>query len=351
MVTRLGGATLVDRSEVSAREPADYFWSTELRTQLNMSLETPVAFLIFNRPDLTQRVFKVIAEAKPSKLLVIADGPAKPEQVALCEKARAAVQVDWDCEVLTNFSDSNLGCRQRVSSGISWVFSQVEQAIILEDDCLPAPSFFSFCEALLDRYRDDERVMHIGGTNVQQGQSRTPSSYYFSRYTHIWGWATWRRAWRHYNVEMPNWPQDRELIQKSFRDPIEAEFWLNKFDKVHAGAIDTWDFQWVYGCWSQSGLAVIPSVNLVSNIGFGPGATHTHEVTADSCLPVGDIWEINHPHSIIRHQEADAYTFDHSFDGIYLKQAARDAARGPWKIQMDRAKGLAYRTLRKTGLR
>ena len=316
-----------------------------------MSLKTPVAFLIFNRPELTERVFSAIREAKPSKLLVVADGPGKPEHVALCEKARDVIKVDWDCELLTNFSDVNLGCRRRVSTGISWVFSQAEEAIILEDDCLPSPSFFGFCEALLDQYRNDQRVMHIGGSNVQHGQSRTPFSYYFSRYTHIWGWASWRRAWRHYDVEMRSWLQDRELIKNSFPDPIEADFWLNKFDKVHAGEIDTWDFQWVYACWSQSGLAVIPNVNLVSNIGFGLGATHTHEMTSDSCLPVEDVWEVNHPTSVIRHQAADAYTFDHSFGGIYLKQAAREAARGPWEIRLARAKGLAYGALRKTGLR
>ncbi|MEN2383889.1 MAG: hypothetical protein KA716_33360 [Gloeotrichia echinulata DEX184] len=155
-----------------------------------MPLSTPIGFFIFNRPDLTAQVFEAIRQTKPHKLLVVADGPRFPEEEEKCLKTREVIKsVDWDCEVLTNFSEINLGCKYRVYSGLDWVFSQVEEAIILEDDCLPTPSFFYFCQTLLQRYRDDERVMHISGNNFQFGQSRTPYSYYFSKYNHIWGWG------------------------------------------------------------------------------------------------------------------------------------------------------------------
>src|SRR5512139_3287315 len=171
-------------------------------------LKTPVAFIIFNRPDTAERVFAEIAKARPPKLLVVADGPRanRSGEAEKCAATRAIIdRVDWDCEVLTNFSDTNLGCKNRVSSGIDWVFEQVPEAIILEDDCLPHPTFFRFCEELLERYRDDERIGMISGDNFQLGQKRTDASYYFSRYNHIWGWASWRRAWRHYDREASAW--------------------------------------------------------------------------------------------------------------------------------------------------
>lgn len=298
----------------------------------SMPLTTPVAFLIFNRPELTATVFAAIARARPRRLLVVADGPRNDEEAEACERTRAVVRsVDWDCEVLTNFAERNLGCKRRVSSGLDWVFERVEEAIILEDDCLPAPSFFPFCAELLERYREDERVMHVGGDNFQRGASRTEAGYYFSRYSHIWGWASWRRAWRHYDVEMRTWPESRPLIRGLFADTAEADFWADIFDRVHAGEIDTWDYQWLYACWSQSGLAVVPRVNLVSNLGFGPGATHTREEGELSRLPVADIEEVKHPRLVVRHREADDFTFEHIFGGLRLKEAARPATqRGPF---------------------
>lgn len=311
-----------------------------------MPLTTPVALLIFNRPELTESVFGAIARARPRRLLVVADGPRTDEEAEACERTRAVVvgRVDWDCEVSTNFAERNLGCRRRVSSGLDWVFTEVEEAIILEDDCLPAPSFFRYCAELLERYRDDERVMHVGGNNFQRGRSRTGDSYYFSRYSHIWGWASWRRAWRHYDVGMRSWPEGRGLVRGSFSDGAEADFWAGIFDRVHAGEIDTWDYQWLYACWSQSGLAAVPEVNLVSNLGFGPGATHTREEGELSRLPVSDIEEVKHPRLVVRHREADDFTFDHVFGGLGLKEAASPAPRrGPFAP----ARAAAGRVLRR----
>src|SRR3989344_7840291 len=172
----------------------------------DFKLTTPVAFLLFNRPETTARVFAASARAKPPNLLVVADGPRanRPGEAELCAAARAVIEkVDWDCEVVTHFSEVNLGCKCRMSSGVDWVFQTVPEAILLEDDCLPHPSFFRFCEEMLEGYRNDERISMIGGTNFQKGRERSPDSYYFSRYTHIWGWASWRRAWQKiYDVEM-----------------------------------------------------------------------------------------------------------------------------------------------------
>jgi hypothetical protein len=177
------------------------------------SIKTPVAFIIFNRPQTTEAVFAEIARARPRQLLVIADGARTdhPDDSEKCSAARAVInRVNWDCDVSTNYAETNLGCKQRVSSGLDWVFGLVEKAIILEDDCLPEPTFFHFCQELLERYCDDWRVMHISGDNFQLGHRRSSDSYYFSRYSHVWGWATWQRAWKFYDVEMKLWPDFRD---------------------------------------------------------------------------------------------------------------------------------------------
>lgn len=290
-----------------------------------MSLSTPVGFLIFNRPDLTEIVFEAIAKAQPKKLFVIADGPRSPEEAEKCEKARLVIErVDWDCEVLTNFSEKNLGCGRREASGFDWVFSQVEEAIFLEDDTLPAPSFFNFCQTLLERYRHDERIMHINGDN-SLSQKRNEHSYYFSKYMHGWGWASWRRAWQHYDYNMKTWPEFKRagLLELVCDDPYEQRYWTNIFDQMYEDpqVIDTWDYQWIYACWSQNGLAIAPNGNLISNLGFNRAdAAHTLGDDPRSGLATTDIWEISHPPFVVRHREADNYTFDYIFKGKEMKQ-------------------------------
>jgi hypothetical protein len=280
-------------------------------------LRTPVAFLIFNRPDETARVFREIARARPPRLLVVADGPrpGRPGEAEACRAARSVVsRVDWPCEVLTDFSEANLGCRARVSSGITWVFEQVEEAILLEDDCLPDPSFFPFCEELLARYRGDERVMSVSGDNFQFGRRRTPASYYFSRHPHIWGWASWRRAWRHYDAEMKAWPALRETpwLSRLLGDEEAARYWRHVFDETHAGRVNTWDYQWVFAIWLREGLTAIPEVNLVTNIGWGGESTHTSAAASPLAnLPAGEMrFPLSHPAEVAPHREADRYTFE-----------------------------------------
>ncbi|HEY0003243.1 MAG TPA: hypothetical protein VGB17_00435 [Pyrinomonadaceae bacterium] len=280
-------------------------------------LQTPVAFLIFNRPERTRRVFQEIARARPRRLLIVADGPRFPEEEERCAAARSVLdQINWDCEVLTNLSDKNLGCRKRVSSGLDWVFEQCEEAIILEDDCLPHLSFFRYCAELLERYRDDERIMAISGDNFQFGQRRTPFSYYFSRFLHIWGWASWRRAWQHYDVEMRHWPALRETgwLADVLGDARAVEYFRAIFDKTHAGQIDTWDYQWSFACWSQSGMAALPEVNLISNIGWGDDATHTKAESLTANLPTEELqFPLRHPPCVIKNREADQFTFEKVF--------------------------------------
>jgi hypothetical protein len=287
---------------------------------MGTALNTPVAFIIFNRPQTTEKVFKEIARAKPRKLLVIADGPRsnRPGEADKCRAARAVIeQVDWDCEVLTNYSDVNLGLKQRISSGINWVFETVEEAIILEDDCLPHPSFFQFCEELLAKYRNDTRVMMISGNNFLPTQSQSPQSYFFSHYIHIWGWASWRRAWQHYDVNMKSWPalRDTSMIHDALGDSTAAAYWRYTLDNVAMGYINMWSYQWMVTCWAQNGLSVTPGVNLVSNIGYGADATNlTQSEELGDNRPVFEMnFPLQHPTSMVRNRKADDFITKHIF--------------------------------------
>ena len=275
-------------------------------------LTTPVAFIIFNRPDTTRRVFEAIRRAQPPVLFVISDGPRRhrPQEKRLCEQARSVIEgVDWPCTVMTNYSDVNLGCRDRVASGIDWVFSQVEEAIILEDDCLPDPSFFRFCSEMLARYRIDERIGTIAGTHFQVGKRHGEGSYFFSRYTRIWGWATWRRVWAHYDRSASQWPEVvRRGALRGFTLPAERIYWQRAFEGVYHRTIDTWDYQLTLSCWTQSRLTVVPNQNLISNIGFGPEATHTKEAGPMANLPTAPLaFPLTHPRLIAADPEADEF--------------------------------------------
>jgi len=275
-------------------------------------LKTTVALVLFNRPDMTEKVFQMVREVKPRKLLLIADGPRPnhPEDAEKCAAARAVVeQVDWDCEVLRNYSDVNLGMRRREKSGFDWVFSEVEEAIILEDDTLPDPTFFRFCEELLEKYRNDTRVWLISGTNFQFGRKRTKDTYYFGKFGFTWGWATWRRAWDFYDEEMKHWPKVRdEGWLKDILGDTKAERWWSKlFQETYEGSISTWDYQWLLSWWLQGGLSIVPSVNLVSNLGFYPDATNTKDASSPLAnIPVEPMaFPLRHPVFIVPDTAAD----------------------------------------------
>jgi hypothetical protein len=278
----------------------------------------PIVFLIFNRPEQTARTFAAIRAARPGGLLVVADGPrpGRAGEGERCAATRAIIDgIDWPCDVRRNFAETNMGCGRRVSSGLNWAFGQVEEAIILEDDCLPDPTFFPYCAELLERYRTDERIMMISGNNFQNGARRTPDSYYFSRFPHCWGWATWRRAWGLLDYKMPDWPQRRHTQWLSLIAGNRAleNFWAQCFDGVMSAKIDTWDYQWMYCVLTRNGLSIAPNVNLVTNIGFSSMATHTVTVDDRYLVPSCAMeFPLRHPAVINPCKKAD------EFEKVYL---------------------------------
>lgn len=204
-----------------------------------------------------------------------------------------------------------MGCKRRMASGITWVFEQVEEAIILEDDCVPDSTFFRFCDELLEKYRNDERVVHIAGCNVYFGTAQAPYSYFFSQQSNTWGWATWRRAWRHYDVQMGQWAALRNTwwLRQVLGDWDAVAYWREIFDRTARGDIDTWDYQWLFTGWLRGGLAIIPSVNLISNIGFGADATHTKSVDELRAIPAthGMEFPLRHPPEVAGQKDGDRH--------------------------------------------
>lgn len=292
-------------------------------------LRTPVAFLIFNRPETTRRVFEAIRYARPPRLLVVADGPRPnvPGDAERCSAARAVIDsVDWECQVVTNYAEANMGCKRRVSSGLTWVFDTVEEAIILEDDCLPHPTFFRFCEELLERYRSDERVMAISGDNFGV-RPRTDASYYFSLFNFIWGWASWRRAWQLYDLEMSLWPTVRDggWLLDVLQHSDAARYWAERFQLCHDGRLDTWDYPWTFACWINGGLTAVSTVNLVSNIGFGSDGTHTMSMDESLAnIPAeGLTFPLRHPQLILRDTRADAFVQETRYNPGWRRRVER----------------------------
>lgn len=281
--------------------------------------KTPILFLIFNRPAITQRVFEEIKKQKPKYLFVAADGPRNTveEDLEKCKITRDLVLtgIDWECEVKTLFRDENWGCGVAVSEAITWFFENVEQGIILEDDCLPHPSFFRYCETLLEKYKENENVYGISGDNFQNGIQRGDASYFFSNYFHIWGWASWKRAWKHYdfNLEQLDEFKKNKSINKIDKRDIFENYWISIFKKTANKEIDTWDYQLLFTVWNNEGLIVAPNINLISNIGFGNGATHTTAASPFANMKTQDIGTIIHPKSIKVEKKADRYASDKVF--------------------------------------
>jgi hypothetical protein len=246
---------------------------------MNKQFETPILFLIFNRPDTTQQVFNRIKEIKPKYLFVAADGPrhTRSGEDKKCLETRSIIQqVDWDCEVKTLYRESNLGCGIAVSSAITWFFDQVEQGIILEDDCLPDITFFYYCESLLEKYKHNNNILHINGTNYTGSHFVNPKSYYFTKLVFIWGWATWRRAWKFYDVEASDYPiyKNKLFDRKIFISKRATKHFKKAFDNMYVHRHKTWDTQWMYTVIKSHGLTITPQVNLVENIGLDNDSTH-----------------------------------------------------------------------------
>jgi hypothetical protein len=298
-------------------------------------MRTAVALILFRRPELTARVFERIREARPPALFLIADGPRAgnaADDERRCEQARATVErVDWPCEVTRDYADANMGLKRRIPSGLDRVFGEVEEAIVLEDDCLPHPFFFPFCEELLERYRDDERVVHITGTQLLP-QPPAEESYYFSRLAGIWGWATWRRAWRLYDVEMADWlaqsrAERRARLRRMFEEPAERRHWRFVWD--NSPEMDNWDAQWAYVALSRELLAINPSRNLISNIGFGEEATQASEdAFGMASRPLeGVSFPLVHPPEVRRSVAADRATSER-----FRRPARERLERGVYRV-------------------
>ncbi|CAN5363995.1 hemolytic protein HlpA [soil metagenome] len=296
----------------------------------NVPLHTPVLLVVFNRPDSTRKVLETIRIARPSRLYVAADGP-RPHisaDIENCKEVRKVIdEIDWPCEVKTRFLDENLNCGKGPSSAFTWFFEHEEAGIILEDDCIPAQSFFWFCQELLERYRDDYRIMHIGGNNFLNGwQKDNDYSYYFSNSGHIWGWATWRRAWQMYDfkIELYSKLKSKNYFDNFFLNSVEKFYRLRKFDRTVAneGHVDWWDYQWDFARYVQSGLAVVPKINLVKNIGFDGRATHTHNSTSKSAkMETTEMdFPLRHPPFVIRDIDSDRKYFKMFIEDILISK-------------------------------
>lgn len=242
---------------------------------------TPILLLAYRRPDTTRRVLDALRPHRPAVLFVACDGPVTGdgEQAAACAATRQLIEraVDWPCELNRRYRSHNAGCRHGVSEAISWFFAQVSEGVILEDDVLPDASFFPYCSELLERYREDGRVGMVSGSTPGNRPPRDGASYRFSRYAHVWGWASWRRAWRCYDAAMASWPALRDqgwLVDVGGRR--FARYWRHQLERVWQGECDTWDYIWQMSCWKEGLLSVSPARNLVDNLGFRDRrATHT----------------------------------------------------------------------------
>lgn len=297
----------------------------------NFQLNVPIIFIIFNRKDTTQKVFDVIKKVKPPILLVVADGARKEkdgEEQKVTETRKIIEQVDWDCKILTNYSDVNLGCKKRVSSGLDWAFSVVDKAIILEDDCLATLSFFKFTQEMLEKYNDDERIMMISGDNKTFCTKEIDESYYFSRQIQIWGWATWSRAWKKYDIEMKDWPKikKQKFINQFCQKKSHQYYWKQLFDLSKNDKIASWDGQWVYSVWKESGLCIVPKYNLVTNIGFGEDATHTSNTSIFANMKTKDLsFPLVHPKVVMANT---------NLDNLEMKMRFKEAKRLPYPFDM-----------------
>ncbi len=245
-------------------------------------MKSPVTLIFFNRPDTLQKVFEKVKEAKPTRLFLVQDGPreGKDDDVEKIQKCRKIVEnIDWECEVHTNYSETNLGCGARPQSGITWVLSQVESTIILEDDCVPDMSFFDYCDELLERYKNDERISYISGLNHFEEWDFGDSSYGFTRRGAISGWATWRRAWEKYDYSVSG--INNAYVEKHIKNILSGEnervaLWKKTNDLVEKNVkISYWDVQWGFVKYSENQLVIVPKYNLISHIGIGVDATHS----------------------------------------------------------------------------
>ena len=279
-------------------------------------MDVPILLLIWKRPSHTSRVINSIRQICPKKIYISSDGPIKNdrENKRLVELVREIVlkEINWDCEIFTNFSNINKGCKIAVTEGINWFFRNEQEGIIIEDDCLPSKDFFYYCQSLLEKYRYDERIWSICGNGYQNDLSKNKESYFFSKYADVWGWATWRRCWKFYDPDIKSWGGERKvpLLKDLFENVREFKYWKKIFDNLYyKKQPNTWDYQWQYLCFFNAGMSCMPHTNLVENFGFGEEATHTFQDPLrfnNKLKKVGRLnFPLNHPTEISISKECD----------------------------------------------
>lgn len=308
---------------------------------MSNSFNTPILFIVFNRPDTTRRVFDEIRKIKPKQLFIAADAPRfeKIGEKELSDEVKLIFSdIDWPCEVHKLYQEKNLGCKFGPITAINWFFENVERGVILEDDCLPDLTFFLFCEELLEYYNDNEKVMHISGNNFQNSHLRGDenASYYFSNYSHNWGWATWKNSWNKFNITVNNFNEFdlRNIIEEVFENKIVQKFWIDRIKSDFENS-NNWDGLWLFTVWMNNGVCILPQKNLISNIGFGGDSTHTNNVhSLLANLPTNPIEKIIHSEDLSIDKKADEYTNKFIFN-IYIHQFPILVSSARWLKKMN----------------
>ena len=282
------------------------------------SCTTPVVIIGYNRPDLMKRVLVELKRQSVEHLLVVLDGP-KPtvEDHIKCGEVKSLIEmIDWPKRKDVCISESNMGLRRRVVTGLNWAFTLVEEAIVLEDDCVPSMSFLKFCSHCLERYKEDTRVWTICGQNLQKGRSIGTASYYMSSYAHCWGWATWKDRWEQNTFTSGDWRR-RVRQTPSWKERFrwdERIFWQDIFYNVEMGRIHSWAYQWQACIWMNNGNSITPNVNLVMNVGFAANGTNTVDSRSElSRMPTGCIERIADPAELEVIPKADRYVFEWAY--------------------------------------
>lgn len=288
-----------------------------------MSVSEPVLIIGFNRPQHLQVLLNRLANLGVDDLYVAIDGPRNPEEELLVAECREMVRdIDWASRVHTNFQKTNLGCGLGVTTAITWFFDNVERGIILEDDIVPHPTFFDFCSELLDRYENDDRVFAVSGCNLvpPEGLEDPEAAYRFAQITHVWGWATWRRAWQQHTLKLDSWyrqmPPSR-MWDGSGRSLPGLLFWMGNFEAIRRGVVDTWDWPMNFASMKSRQLTATSNVNLVENIGFDSQATHTTDGEA-GLMPVAPARCPSAPVPVRKDRKAERWTRRHHWNATYL---------------------------------
>lgn len=311
----------------------------------------PILIIGFNRPEMTGRVVDALREHAPSRVFLALDGPRDNEQSLVNEVEKTVRdRCDWGAQLKIHRNPENLGCRRAVVTALNWFFSEVEEGIILEDDCVPGSDFLPFCEEMLELYRDSPKVFHIAGDNSAGVKVPDDWSYCFIRHPHIWGWATWRHAWSKYDADMREWrsTQTEEFLAHTYPEQDARRTWARRLNEIaHSNDPGTWDYQWVATLALHGGLAVQPTRNLIRNIGFGSGGTRTKKITIRADYPVTKFRQFIHPPQVERLAYADEQVFNNTHshmdperDRGFVARAQRYAL-SHYRRARDQARGIA----------